>query len=105
MTVEMNGEVGATGWKVWLLIYNEGPQALVELRRKVNEPSELLNLAVGWSAREDKVEIVRQRKGLRIELRKALISPVRRARRGQPLVRHEAWTGGRGAARNAAGEL
>ncbi len=105
MTVEMNGEVGVTAWKVWLLIYNEGPQTLVELKRKVGESSDLLNFALGWLAREDKIEIVRQRKGLRIELRKALIGPVRRAHRSQPLVRHEAWTGGRGTARNAAREL
>jgi hypothetical protein len=71
----------------------------------VNESSELLNFALGWLAREDKVEIVRQKKGFRIELRKALVGPVRRANRGQPLVRHEAWPGGRGAARHATGEL
>jgi len=73
VTVEMNGEVGATAWKVWLLIYNEGPQTLVELRRKVVESKRPAEFRSGVAAREDKIEIVRQRKGLRIELRKALI--------------------------------
>lgn len=104
MTVEVNGEVGATAWKVWLLIYNEGPQTLVELKKKVSGSGELLNFALGWLAREDKVEIMRQKKGFRVELRKALIGPVRRSPRGRVLGR-EVWTGSRGAAWNATAEL
>ncbi len=71
--MEINGQVAATAWKIWLLLYNNGPQTLAQLRRRVNRNSELLSFSVGWLAREDKVEITRNKKSLRVQLRKAMV--------------------------------
>jgi hypothetical protein len=78
--MEINGLVGATAWRAWILIYRDGPHTAAELKTKLNRSAELVNLSLGWLAREDRVEIVRTRKGIRVKLREDWMSPSRRAR-------------------------
>jgi winged helix-turn-helix protein DUF2582 len=72
---ELNGKIGATAWKVWVVLYNDGPQTLPQLKRKLYETSDLLNLSLGWLVREDKVEITRKTRGVQVQLRKPLLGP------------------------------
>jgi hypothetical protein len=67
--MELKDQVGLTAGKVWEQLSDGGPQTLTQLKKKLNGQSELLNFAVGWLAREDKVAITADKKNFRVELR------------------------------------
>lgn len=67
--MEINGKVGETAGKVWSLLNDKGPQTLKEIRRELDVPSELLNFAIGWLAREDKVVIAQEKKTFHLRLK------------------------------------
>jgi hypothetical protein len=67
--VDIKQEVGETAGKVWQVLNDEGPQTLAQLKRKLDDSSELLSLAMGWLAREDKVDIIREKRSLRVALK------------------------------------
>jgi len=66
---DIKARVGETAGKVWHALSSDGPQTLTQLKKKFNGDNEVLNLAIGWLAREDKVNITTDRKTLRIQLR------------------------------------
>jgi len=68
---DIKAQVGETAGKVWHELSSAGPQTLAQLKKKFNGDSELLNLAVGWLARENKVDITPEKKTLRIQVRGA----------------------------------
>jgi len=65
--MEIKAQVGETAGKIWQLLNSEGPQTLAEMKKKVNGTTELLNFAAGWLAREDKVDIIEEKKSLRVQ--------------------------------------
>ncbi len=65
----VNHQVGETAGAVWNLLDRDGPQTLAQLKKKLNGNGELTNFAVGWLAREEKVEIIEERKTFQIRLR------------------------------------
>lgn len=67
--MDIKQEVGETAGKVWQVLNDEGPQTLAQLKRKLDDSSELLSLAMGWLAREDKVDIIREKRSLRVALK------------------------------------
>jgi len=67
--MEIIDQVGATAGKIWHELTESGPQTLVQLKKKLNGQSDLVNFAVGWLAREDKVEIVPDKKNFRVQLK------------------------------------
>jgi Winged helix-turn-helix domain (DUF2582) len=67
--MDLNGQVGEVAGKVWQTLNSEGPQTLVQLRKKLNTIGDLVNFSVGWLAREDKVLISQEKRILRIQLK------------------------------------
>ncbi len=67
--MELKQEVGKTAGKIWQRLSEGGPQTLTQLKRKLNGESDLVNFAVGWLAREDKVEIIPDKKNFRVALK------------------------------------
>lgn len=67
--MDVRFEVGETAGQVWHVLNDQGPQTVSQLKKKVNGKAELLALAIGWLAREDKVEITPEKKNLRIQLK------------------------------------
>jgi hypothetical protein len=67
--MDIKQEVGETAGRVWHLLNDAGPQTLAQLKKKVNGTGELLTLAVGWLAREDKVDIIREKRSFRVTLK------------------------------------
>jgi hypothetical protein len=67
--MEFNGQVGETAGKVWYALSSAGPQTLAQLKKSVNGSSELLGFAVGWLARENKIEIIRDKRTFRVQLK------------------------------------
>lgn len=62
-------QVGQTAGQVWQLLNSEGPLTLVQLKKKLNAKNDLLNFAVGWLAREDKIDITPDKKDLRLQVK------------------------------------
>jgi len=67
--MEINGQVGETAGKIWHLLNDEGPQTIQQLKKKLNGSGEILNFALGWLAREEKVGIKQERKIITVALR------------------------------------
>ena len=67
--MEINSKVGEAAGKVWHALSTEGPLTLAQLKTKLNGTSDLLNFALGWLDREDKIEISQEKKSFRIQLK------------------------------------
>ena len=66
---EIKGQVGETAGQVWPLLSTSGPTTLAQLKKKVDGNADLLRYALGWLAREDKIEMILQEKTLRLQLK------------------------------------
>ena len=67
--MEMNEQVGVTAGKVWHMLNDSGPQTLAQLKKRLNGSGELVGFALGWLAREDKVEISPDKKSFKVALK------------------------------------
>jgi hypothetical protein len=67
--MDLNGQIGETAGEVWRALHKGGPQTLAQLKKELNGTSQLLNFAVGWLAREDKIEILMEKKSFRLQLK------------------------------------
>ena len=67
--MEINAQVGETAGKVWHLLNDEGPHTFTQLKKKLNGSGELLSFALGWLAREDKVDIIQEKKVVKVALK------------------------------------
>lgn len=67
--MDVNSQVGETAGKVWHALSSAGPQTLAQLKKKVGAPGELLGFGLGWLAREDKIEIVPEKKSFLVRLK------------------------------------
>ena len=66
--MDINSEVETAG-KVWQALSSVGPQTLAQLKKRVNGSGELVSFALGWLAREDKIEIIPEKKSFRVRLK------------------------------------
>lgn len=62
-------QVGETAGEVYRLLENEGPLTTAQLKKKVGAKGEMLSYALGWLAREDKIEFVTDKKTLNVQLK------------------------------------
>ena len=67
--MDVTHQVGETAGAVWRLLNEDGPQTLAQPKKKMNGGGELLAFAIGWLAREDKLQIQPDRKSFRLQLR------------------------------------
>jgi hypothetical protein len=67
--MEIIAEIGEAAGEVWRLLDSSGPLTLAQVKKKLSRPSELLNFAVGWLAREDKLEITYEKKNYRLQVK------------------------------------
>ena len=67
--MEIIPEVGATAGKIWHLLSEDGPQTVVQIKKKLNGSGDLVQFALGWLAREDKVAISQEKKNLKVVLK------------------------------------
>lgn len=65
----LKGQVGETAGQVWRLLASDGPQTLAQLKKKLNAKGELLSFALGWLAREDKIDLIPEKRTLRVQLK------------------------------------
>ena len=67
--MDVKENVGHTAGKVWNQLSADGPQTIAQLKKKLNGEGDLVNFAIGWLAREDKVDIVPEKKNFRVILK------------------------------------
>jgi hypothetical protein len=65
----MREQVGATAGKIWHALNDNGPQTLAGLKKKLNGSGELVSFALGWLAREEKIDIAQDEKHYKVTLR------------------------------------
>ena len=63
------GQIGETAGAVWRTLEEEGPLSLAKLAKSLECPRDVTMQAVGWLAREDKVDIEETPRGRIISLR------------------------------------
>ena len=56
-------QIGETAGEVWRCLTENGHMSLSKLTRSVEAPRDIVMLAVGWLAREDKIEIEERSRG------------------------------------------
>lgn len=54
----MNEEIGAAAGQVWQALADKGELSVVQLKKATGLDAPLLDWAVGWLAREDKLALV-----------------------------------------------
>ena len=62
-------QIGETAGAVWRTLAEQGPQSLAKIVERVGGNRDLLMQAIGWLAREGKLEIVETKRGRIISLR------------------------------------
>ena len=67
--METREQVGVTAGKVWHALNDSGPQTLAQLKKKLNGSGELVSFALGWLAREDKIDIFQEKRSLKVTLK------------------------------------
>ena len=67
--MEMKVVVGETAGKIYQALSSGGPQTVSQLKKKLDGSGELLNFALGWLAREDKIEMVQEKKNIHVQLK------------------------------------
>lgn len=61
--------IGETAGLVWNFLQSNGESSLSSLEKRLQAPKTMVSMAVGWLAREGKVEIRAERRSVRISLR------------------------------------
>jgi hypothetical protein len=62
-------KIGETAGKVWHFLNQNGPRSLTKLAVDLGEPRDLVMLALGWLAREDKIEITEDKRSRMVSLK------------------------------------
>ncbi|HMD97510.1 MAG TPA: winged helix-turn-helix domain-containing protein [Terriglobia bacterium] len=66
---EIKDQVGEAAGQVWQTLTTNGPMTLTQLKKKLNGQGDMLGFALGWLAREDKIDMLLQKKTLRLQLK------------------------------------
>jgi len=65
----MNEEIGRIAGEIWHLLKDRGEMSLSGVVMALNTTQSTAYMALGWLAREDKVEFVKKRRGIVARLR------------------------------------
>lgn len=61
--------IGETAGQIWHTLDEQGPLSVSKLVKSIDEPRDTIMQAIGWLAREDKVEIDETPRGRVVSLR------------------------------------
>jgi len=68
-TVSCIESIGHTAGEVWRILSANGPMPLAKLVKAIDAPRDLVMQAIGWLAREDKINIEEEGRSRMISLR------------------------------------
>lgn len=61
-------QIGETAGVIWHILDDSGPLSLAQLSKRVDAPRDIVMQAVGWLAREEKIEIEETGRGRIVSL-------------------------------------
>lgn len=64
-----DGQIGNAAGAVWGLLHDGGPQTIAAIKKAADAPSEVTLMAIGWLAREGKLDFVTSGRSLKVALR------------------------------------
>ncbi len=64
-----NEQIGQAAGEVWRVLTENDGQSLAALKKSIDAPADLVVAALGWLAREDKLEFVTSGRSLKVSLR------------------------------------
>jgi hypothetical protein len=62
-------EIGAAAGAIWSALDANGEMTLAKLKKEVNAEGALFDWAIGWLAREDKIELTRDKRSILVWLK------------------------------------
>jgi len=62
-------EIGHVAGDVWGLLVRDGAQTIAAIKKSVDAPPDLVLAAIGWLAREEKLEFSTQGRSVKVSLR------------------------------------
>lgn len=65
----LTAQIGEAAGAVWHALADEGPLSITKLVKRVELPRDLVLQALGWLAREDKIDIEETSRGKLVSLR------------------------------------
>jgi hypothetical protein len=70
-TVTVQEEIGAAAGAIWRALAENGGCTLPQLRKTIDCSTPVLDWAIGWLAREDKIAITREKRSFRVHLKES----------------------------------
>ena len=67
--MEITAQAGETAGRIWHILNDEGPQTFPQIKKKLHGSGELHAFALGWLAREGKVDITQEKKTIKVALK------------------------------------
>lgn len=64
----MINQIGEAAGNIWILLNNKGPQPLSRIKSQVPGDEFILYAAIGWLARESKIEITKSGNVIKVTL-------------------------------------
>ncbi len=65
----MQNEIGMMAGALWKALAEKPNQTLAQLKKKVEGDEFMIHAALGWLAREDKVEVVKSGRSFKVHLK------------------------------------
>ena len=62
-------QIGETAGRIWHTLDEEGPLRVATLKKQFDVPEAIVYMALGWLAREDKLEIEPDGRSYRVQLK------------------------------------
>ena len=62
-------QIGETAGDVWRLLAEKGPLSMAQIVKQLDAPRDLVMMALGWLAREDKVAVDADSRSRTVSLR------------------------------------
>jgi hypothetical protein len=65
----METQIGKASGIVWQYLHQNSETTLSRLKRETKLPNELLLMGLGWLAREEKLNLIQEKRSLRVSLK------------------------------------
>ena len=65
----MSEQIGTMAGAIWHALEANGEMTLSKLKKEVNAQSPVFDWAIGWLAREDKIMLTTEKRGMRVCLK------------------------------------
>jgi hypothetical protein len=64
----MQEEIGNTAGAIWSILHAKGELSLSQLKKQTKAKPQVFDWAIGWLARENKIEFTQQKRSIRVRL-------------------------------------